>query len=874
MQLRELLARLLDRTRRDRLAAELDEELRHHRDLLERDAQGSARRRLGNATYYKEEAHAMWSLGLVDDLLQDIRYAARVLRRDAGFTGAVVITLALGIGLNTAVFSIVNAVLLRPLAYADPEQLVSVSTISTGAPSELNPASLPDIRDWQNQATVFSGLAGYGFNRFDLNGPEGVTQARGVQGTGELYGVLGARPLIGRLPRPDEERQPVLAISYRLWQTRFAGAATAVGSRLELNGQPYTIIGVMPRGFEFPGPDIDLWTTLYSIVSQPAAAVPNPWITSRSLHGYRVVARLAPGVTMPQAERAMNQIEDRLAKEYPDADGGTDIRLRSVRDQALGGVQRVMWTVFGAAGLILLLACVNVAHLLLTRLSGRGREFALRRALGAGRERVARQLVTETVVLALLAGVAGIAVAFGAMRILIRVNPGDIPRLDAASIDGATLGFALIVSVATGIVFGVMPMLVGWGEGRGLHDTLRTQGTGATRGAHGRSVRSVLTSLEAAFAVILLVGAGLMLRSFAEMTSADLGVRPAGVVISQLVMLGPAYENQGARARALQSVVDKLHSEPGVTAAGASTSLPPTRIQEIEPFTVTGKAKPEAGHEPSALFIPMTSGFLEAIGVPLIRGRSFDTRDGESSPPVIVISHDLARRYFAGVDAVGRQLDVSGVTRTIVGVAGDAVYEGLGAPIRPTIYLPFAQSPFPGVYVAVRSQGASETSVAAEIRDAVRGVDPGLTVHRPRQFESLIADSVVRPRFQAWLLGAFGGLALLLASIGIYSVIAYGVSQRRAEIGIRLALGAPQRAVIAMMLRAGAVPVAVGILGGLAVALGAAKVMRGLLYGVPTTDAITFVAVAIVFGATGLFASYVPARRAARVDPLSAIRAE
>ena len=872
MRVRELLARLRDRARRDQLAAELDEEVRHHRALLDRDAAADSQRMLGNTTYYREEAHTMWSLGLVDDLLHDIRYAARMLRRDAAFTAAVVVTLALGIGLNAAMFSIVNAVLLRPLAYNDPDRLVSVSTTTAGAPNELNPASLPDIRDWQKQATVFSGLAGYAFNRFDLNGPEGVAAARGVLGTGELYEVLGARPVVGRMPRLDEEREPVLVISYRLWQQRFAGATSVIGSRLELNGEPYTIVGVMPLGFEFPGPDIDLWTTLHSMVSQPATSGTYPWITSRSLHGYRVVARLAPGVTMARAERVMNQIEDRLGVVYPDQDATTDIRLQSVRERALGGVQRVMWTVFGAAGLILLLACVNVAHLLLARLASREREFALRRALGAGRERVARQLVTETVLLGLLGGGAGILVAVGAMRILAGINPGDIPRLGAASIDSATLVFALALSLATGIAFGVVPMLVGWR--RGLHDALRAQGTGAAGGAHGGRARSVLTSLEAAFAVMLLVGAGLMLRSFAEMTSADLGVRPAGVFISQLVMLGPAYEVEGARGRGLNSVLANIRSAPGVTAAGASTSLPPTRTQEIEPFAVTGQAKPKPGYEPTALFIPITAGYLEALRIPVTRGRSFDARDDASSPPVAVVSNELARRHFAGVDPVGRQIDVSGITRTVVGVAGDAVYEGLAAPMRPTIYVPFGQSPFPGVYIAIQSAGESAAAVGARIRDAVRAVDPKLSAHRPREFESFIADSVVRPRFQAWLLGAFGGLALLLASIGIYSVIAYGVSQRRAEIGIRLALGAPQRAVIAMMLRAGAVPLAVGIAGGLLVALGAGRVMRGLLYGVPTTDVFTFAGVAIVFGVAGLLASYVPARRAARVDPLSAIRSD
>ncbi len=872
MRLRELLGRLRDRARRDQLAAELDEELRHHRALLDRDAREQSARALGNVTWYREEARTMWSLGVLDDLLQDIRYAARVLRRDVAFTSAVVVTLALGIGLNTAVFSIVNAVVLRPLAYANPDQLVSVSTVATGSPAELHPTSLPDLRDWQKQATVFVGLAGYAFNRFNVDGPEGLTQARAVLGTGELYDVLGAQPTLGRMPRLDEEREPVVAISYKLWQSRFAGATTVLGRRVDLNGAPYTIVGVMPRGFEFPGPGIDLWTTLYALVAQPASTGPNPWITSRALHGYRAVARLAPGVTMARAELVMNQIEHRLAVAYPDADGATDIRLRSVRDQALGGVQRVMWTVFGAAGLILLLACVNVAHLLLARLASRQREFDLRRALGAGRSRVARQLITETLMLGLVGGAAGIVVAVGAMRILAHVNPGDIPRLGAASIDAATLGFALAVSLATGVVFGVVPMALG--SRRGLHDSLRGQGTGAAASVHSGRLRGVLTSLEAGFAVMLLIGAGLMLRSFAQLTSADLGVRPAGVWIAQLAMIGPAYAGEGARARALTSVLDGIRSAPGITAAGASTSLPPSRTQEMEPFTLTGQPRPKPGYEPTAIFIPITPGFLEAVHVPVLRGRSFDLRDDASSPAVVVISSALARAHFAGVDPIGRSIDVNDKTRTIVGVAGDAVYEGLGAPMRPTVYVPFAQSPFPGVYIAITAPGSGEVAVVGRVRDAIHAVDPTLSIQRPRSFESFVDDSVVRPRFQTWLLGAFGAIALLLASIGIYSVISYGVSQRRSEIGIRLALGASQGAVTTMMLRSGALPLAIGIGGGLLVAVGAGRVMRGLLYGVATTDAFTFASVAIGFGAAGLLASWVPARRAARVDPLRAIQAQ
>ena len=813
----------------------------------------------------------MWSLGLFDDLLHDVRYAARVLRRDLGFTTAVILTAGLGIGTTTAVFGIVNAVILRPLPYGDPQRLVSVWTSPTGTPTDRNPTSLPDVRDWQQQATVLTGLAGFAYNRFDLSGPEGDTQGRALLGTGNLYDVLAATPLLGRLPRPDEESLPVVTISYRLWRERFAGSPSAVGAKLRMNGKPYTILGVMPPGFHFPTPDIDLWTTLYSIVSFPSANGQNLWVTSRSLRGYSVVARLAPGVTMSQAEHAMNVIEHRLGAAYPDIDGGTDVHVQSVRDDAFKGIERGLWTVFGAAGLILLLACVNVAHLLLARLSSRGRELAVRRALGAHRGRVVRQLVTESLLLGILGGIAGIAIAWIATRLVLSVSPDDIPRLETVGIDATTVAFASALAILTGVLFGTAPALLGWA--RGVHENLRTQGRGAVDGVHGGRTRAVLTAVEVAFAVVLLVGAGLMLRSFAELTSADLGVRQSGVTIAQLTMVGPHYQNDESRTRALESVLAELRTLPGVDAVGASTSMPPTRIEQIQGFELTGKPRSQPGHEPTAIYIPATTGYIEALGIPLLNGRAFDSRDGATSPPVAVVSRELARRYFPGTNAVGRQLDIAGVTRTIIGVSGDAVYEGANVPIKPVIYVPFAQQPFPGVWIAIRGSRDART-LAAPVRDAIRRVDPELPAYRPASLESMIAESVLQPRFHAWLLGSFGGLALLLASIGIYGVIAYGVAQRRPEIGIRLALGAPARSVVMLVLRSGMLPVLVGIAVGLGVAFLGARLVAGLLYSVAPTDTITFATVAAVLVMTGLTAAFVPARRAAHVDPLTAIRAE
>jgi predicted permease len=871
MSIRELVARLRDRLRRDQLSAELDEELRHHRALLARDGT-SHDRSLGNVTYYKEEARAMWSLGILDDILHDVRYAARVLRRDLGFTAAVVLTLALGIGANTAVFSIVNAVLLRDLPYADPDRLVSVWTSQSGSPNDRHPTSLPDVRDWQKDANVFTGLAGYAFNRWDVSGPEGAVQLRAVQATGNLYDVLGAKPLIGRVPRADEEASAVLAISYRVWRERFASSPSVLGRTMLLNGVPYTIVGVMPPGFQFPSPDVDLWSTLYSMTSAPTRNGVNIWLTSRSMRGYRVVARLAPGVSLTRAERAMNDIEHRLGEAYPDIDAGIDIHLQSVRDDTVGKVQRGLWTVFGAAGLILLLACVNVAHLLLARLSSRERELAVRRALGAHRGRVVRQLVTESVLLGLIGGGAGVALAFVAKRALLSFAPSDMPRLESIAIDAQTLLFALGLSIVTGLLFGVAPAVLGWGNN--VHDTLRAQGKGASGGIHGARTRSMLTTVEVAFAVVLLVGAGLMLRSFAQLTSAELGVRTAGVTVAHATVVGPKYQSDESKTRAIESILASLRATPGVSVAGASTSMPPSRMQEAEGFEISGKPAAQPGHDRVATYIPATTGYLEALGIPVTSGRAFDSRDDAAAPPTVIVSRELVRRYFdAGENPLGRQIQVNGLDRTIVGVVGDAVYDGVGAPPKPVMYVPFALAPFPGVWIAIRSS-QDAASLTAPVRDAIHRVDAELAAYRPVSLESMVAESVVRPRFNAWLLSTFGGLALLLASIGIYSVIAYGVTQRRPEIGIRLALGAPASSVVSMVLRSGMLPVALGIVAGLGVSYAASRVVAGLLYGIAPTDALTFTSVTIVLGLAGLAAAYIPARRAARVDPLAAIRAD
>ena len=804
------------------------------------------------------------------NLWQDARYGLRRMLSAPGFTLVVVLTLALGIGANTAIFSVVNAVVLQPLPYADPDRLYSVWTVPAASTAARLPVSYPDLMDWETQATSFAGIGGYAFNRFELTGPEGLDLARAILGSPTLYTVLGARPIVGRLPRLDEERLPVVTISHRLWLRRYAGSPAVIGRTLILDEEPFTIIGVMGPGFHFPSPDIDLWMSLYPLAGAPGRPATSPWITNRGLRGYRVVGRLKPDVTVTAAEAQMNTIMDRLGQAYPEEDGATDVRLQSVREDSVSGVQRALWLTLGAAGLVLLLGCANVAHLMLARTTARAREIAVRRALGAHRGRVVRQLLTESVLLGVVGGAAGLLVASVGVRLLVRLSPGDIPRLENVSLDPFTLGFAAAISVATGILFGLAPTFVAWSSG--VQSTLREQGRGSSGGPGSGRIRAALTSAEVAFALLLLVAAGLMVRSLASLLSADRGFRSESVVTMHISFPSTRYAAT-TRAPTLERVLAQIRAIPGVVSAGASTSLPPQRMQQSNGFTIEGDPAPLPNQEPTAIYVPATAQFLASIGVPLLSGRFFVDGDGPSAPKVAIVSRSLAQRNFGNRDPIGHRLRLADSLLTIVGVVGDVGYEGIGKPAGPALYVPFAQSSFGGVWIAVRGSIAP-SSLLGPIRDAIHAVDPLMNARELRSMNDMLSDTMVRPRFQAWLLTTFGGLALILAAVGIYGVIAYAVSQRTSEIGLRLALGAPRASVVSLILQRGMAPVIVGLAIGLVAAVAFSRVMTGLLYGVSPTDASTLVAVTILLSAVAVAAAYMPARRAARLDPISALRSD
>ncbi|HEY4304511.1 MAG TPA: ABC transporter permease [Gemmatimonadaceae bacterium] len=869
MQLHELWRRLHDRTRRDTLSAELDEELRFHRAQLERDGDSPAR--LGNITHLKEETRSMWTLGWLDDLLLDVRYAARVLRRDAIATTAIIATLALGIGANAALFAVVNAVLLRSLPYGNPDRLVSIWTAPVGSPNDRNPSSYPDLNDWRTMSHSFESIGAVAFNRYELTGAEGTDAARAAVGTRDLATVLNARPVLGRMPTPDDERDRVVTISHRLWMNRYHGASDVVGRTVALSEQPFTIIGVMPAGFHYPTPDIDLWTS-FAPIAEPGApasapARDNPWITSRSVHAYRVVGRLRAGVTLAAAEAELNDIQRRLARMYPD-DRGVRLHVEAVSADAVRDVRRPLWIMLGAASVLLVLACVNIAHLTLVRTAARAREIAVRRALGANRGRVARQLLSESLLLGLAGGAVGVVVAVFATGLFIRLSPSDVPRLETVHVDGATLLFALAASLVTTVLFGLTPTVLTWRAD--LQSPLREHGRGAGTGV-GVRLRDALTAIEVAFALMLLIGGGLMVRSFVAVSSVDLGVRTAHTVSFSIGLPKVRYADNTSRVTAVDRMLSGVRALAGVVDAGAATSLPPIRIQQISGFSIDGDPAPEVGHQPEAIYIPATPGFITALSIPLDRGRRFDVSDDAKAQPVAIITRGVAQRYFKHHDPLGRLIQLEGATRRIVGVVGDAVYQGATTAAVPQIYVPFAQASFPGVWFAVKTNDDASATLA-QIRDVIHSVDPRLDPRELRTMDDVVSDSVVRPRFQAWLLGAFGLLALALAASGIYGIVAYGVARRTAEIGVRVALGATPASIVGLVLREGLTAVLVGLAIGLIAASLGARALTGLLYGVAPVDAFTYAGVSGILVAVAAAASLIPARRAARVDPMTALR--
>ncbi len=783
----------------------------------------------------------------------DLRYAIRTFVRTPGFTIVTVLTLALGIGATTAMFSVVNAVLVRPLPYSDPDRLITTR------------GSLADLRDLEASSGSFAGMAFWASNLYNLRSGSDVQQVLAGQVSRTLLPILGVQPLLGRNFTADDERQDTVILGYGLWQTRFGGDPQIVGKTIALSGTTFTVIGVTPAWFRFPTAEFQLWAPLSMIdIKTPEQA------KNRAFRIFSAVARLRPGVTLPQAQWDARSLSERLAREFPATNKGVTFQVQPLYERLVGTSRPALRLLFGTVVFLLLIACANVANLMLARTTVREREMAIRSALGAGRRRLVRLLIIESLSLAVAGGALGLLVAMWGVDMLPSVLESRLPRADGIRIDGWVLAFSAIATLVTGVLFGLGPALL---TASGQTAALKDGGRSVAGSGRGRRLRQSIAILEVALAVMVVIGAGLLVRSFVALTRTDAGFTPEHLVSfnTQFITLPPGAD----RGRVGNALIDRLAQIPGIEAVGASTGFPTVTPQRATRFAIDGRTLD--GDQDTAYFIAATPGYFAALRTPVLLGRPIDATDRAGGTPVVVINRALASLLFPAGDAIGHRLRIinpeqSSDWRTIVGVVGDVKYRGLDEDTPPTLYTPFAQTPFMWLYVMVRTPGTLE-SITSSLRMAVPSVDPSLIAANIRPMSEVIAQGVSTPRFNMVLVSAFASIALLLASIGIYGVIAYSVAQRHQEIGVRMALGATRRDILRLVVSDG---ILIGIIGaglGLAGALALSRVLNGVVVGISVHDPLTFAAGTAVLLIVAIAASYSPARRAAQTDPTHALRA-
>jgi putative ABC transport system permease protein len=782
----------------------------------------------------------------------DTKYAIRSFLRTPGFTVVAVLTLALGIGATTAIFSIVNAVLLRPLPYANAERL-AVARVS-----------LPDYKDLKTSVTSFDGMAVWASNMYNLRTGGEAQQILGGVISRDLLPLLGVEPLLGRNFTVDDERQNSVILGYGLWQSRFGGDPAVLGRSIDLSGFSYTVVGIAPAWFNFPSSEFQVWAPIESIETKAPAQAKN-----RALRIFNAVARMREGVTLQQAQAQAAAQSAALARTYPATNAEYVATFESLYDRTVGDVRPSLRILLATVMLVLLIACANVANLMLARTTTRERELAIRAALGAGRGRLVRQVLAESLILAIAGGALGLLVAVWGVDALPSLLQGRVPRADAIRVDATVLLFTLAATLVTALCFGVAPALHATGGPIGsLKETGRTI-AGSTR---GRRVRQAIAVAEVALAVVVIVGASLLVRSFLTLSGRSPGFSADGLLSFNVQFV--TLPDAAARARVAEQVLERVSAIPGVVAAGAATGFPPVTPQRGTRFEIEGRTLTPA--ESGALFVAATPGYFKALGAPIRSGRGIERTDGAGAPAVALINETLASALFGGQDPVGRRLrlvnpEQSDEWRTIVGVVGDIKYQGLDRDGAPTVYTSFSQTPFLWLYFMVRS---GDRSVASTIRSTVPVVDPSLTAANLRPMEEVVAGTVAEPRFQTLLVASFAVLALTLAAIGIYGVIAYSVAQRTHEIGIRMALGAGAREVLTLVLKEGVLMAATGIVIGLGASALVTKLMATLLVGVGPRDPAAFGIAAAILLFVAALASYVPARRAVRVDPITALRTD
>jgi predicted permease len=879
--LASLLRNLFHKQREER---ELDAEVRAHELLMAdekiragidlQEARRQARLELGGLEQVKEQVREMRSGHGLEIFIQDVRFGLRMLRKSPGFTAVAVLTLALGIGANTSIFSVVSAVLLRPLPYANPGQLIFVSEAKPEAGISGLGMSYPTFTELRDDNRVFSAIAGLGGHALVLTGHGEPSEVSTVVVTSEFFSVLAAEPLLGRAFVAEDGQRgaaPVVVLSENLWHDRFGADPRIISRSITLDMRPYTVIGVMPASFHTPflNQTNQVWIPL---AQDPLYSV---WMTKPLReHWMAVIARVRPDISSAQLRTELDTIGARLANEFP-AEKGWAIRTEPLQQTITGDVKLPLLLLLGAVGLVLLIACTNVANLLLSRATWRSKEIAIRIALGAGKRRIARQLLTECAILGLLGGLTGTLVAYWGVATLVPLLPSSLPKFHSIRVDSWVLVFAFVLSLATTLVFGLAPVLSAAGS-----DPHKELGEGARAGesAGPRRARTFLAVAEIALAMVLLTGAGLLMRSFSELTSVNPGFEPDHVVKAMVSLPQFQYSTPRQWAAFSEELMTGLQAQPGMQDLAIAGPLPIVDCCITLAFQIVGNPPLQAGTDDSANYVPVSPRYFSVMGIPLLRGRLFNESDSSSSAPVALISEALAKHYFPNEDPLGRHLlfgfPANGiVSREIVGIVGDIHDVSLGKEPGPMLYVPFAQAPLYGAEVVVKSM-LSTSAVVGAIRAVTHGIDKNLPVTDIAQLPNALNASVAQPRFRTLLLGLFGAIALILAAVGIFGVISYSVSRRTRELGIRMALGAQPGSVLSMIMRETLALTLIGIAVGIPCAVATARLITHLLFKVTPYDPVTLALVPLVLIAVGALASYIPARRAQRVDPMVVLRYE
>jgi len=875
--------RILILFRGARFDRELDEEMRLHRELRqeeqrgtgagEREARFATERRFGNTLELRERGRDMWGWNWLEDFLQDVRYALRMLRKRPGFAAVAVITLALGIGANTAIFSVVDAVLLRPLPYKDPGRLVFMLEDSPTVPGMS--ISMANFNDWRAMNGVFESMFPYRTTTQNLTGEGDAESLRVRQVTAGLFPTFGVQPVLGRALTGDDDKvgaAPVVLLSDGFWARKFAKDPNVIGGQIKLDGELYTIIGVLPSSrFHASWRRISVFTSLWrleDVLGGPTQRDEHPSIVA--------IGKMKPGVTVEQARANLKDVAARLAKQYPATNTNHTVLVDPLLSSVVSDVKTSLWVLLAAVGFVLLIACANVANLMLARATERHREMAIRVALGAGRGRLVRQLLTESLLLALVGGGLGLGIAYITTGALASATPTYIPRAETVAVDGSVLAYSLSISVFTGLFFGLFPA---WQVSRtDVHAAMGEGGRGGTASSGRKRVRSALVVAEVAVSIVLLIGTGLMVKSFYRVLVADAGFNPVGVLTTSFMLPDSHYHDPAKQAQFKQQFVEKIAATPGVQSVGIESPL----LNGSSSGYIVDGWPDDPQHQRNSDITSVTPDALRTMGVQLIRGRFFTSNDNEKAPLVCIVDTELAEVAWPGQDPIGKRVQIGSspyqdelkrVWRTVVGEVAHVKNYGVDQPSREQTYTPIAQRPRSDGTLVIRA-ASDRATVASEVRAAMNSLDRDIPLSPMIGLDEIVLENVAPRRLSVMLLSTFAGLALLLASVGIYGVMSYMVAQRTQEIGIRMALGAQRGDILQLILRGSMVLLVWGIGMGLAGAFLLSRYLQSLLFEVTPTDLLTYLGVPLLLAVVALMACYLPTRRALRVDPITALRYE